>query len=519
MNDGRESNVRILVVEDDPHVRQMFGLLLGARWQVELADGGEAARDIALASPPDLVISDVRMPGLDGIGLVRALRSVPATQDVPVILVSARAGERETIAGLEAGADDFLIKPFSARELMVRVQARLDVTLMRRRNAHQDEALAALQRHSEWTEKLLDSLPVPLWLLEPPGNRVVFANAAARRMTVQPATRGVGLCDQLALFHPDDEGGGAIDPAELVPSAEKARVRGRRVVSMTSEGSAWLLADAELLPAMHEHPPMAVLSLRDVTELVRKENLLRAALHVRDEFLSVASHELRTPITTLSLQTESALRGMSASPSDGAGDGGDGAAATVARDEKVVRRLATIKRQISRLEQLVDALLDVSRLIEGRLHLQPEELDLGALASDTIESLCESASQAGSAINLHCPTPVIGSWDRLRVGQVITNLVANAIKFGRGRPIDVDVADENGGACLRVRDAGIGIPVDVRSRIFDRFERARPDQHYPGMGLGLWIAKQIVDASNGTLVVDSEVGVGSTFTVRLPRSA
>jgi signal transduction histidine kinase len=102
---------------------------------------------------------------------------------------------------------------------------------------------------------------------------------------------------------------------------------------------------------------------------------------------------------------------------------------------------------------------------------------------------------------------------------VITNLVANAIKFGRGRPIDVDVSDENGGACLRVRDSGIGIPVDVRARIFDRFERARPDQHYPGMGLGLWIAKQIVDASNGTLVVDSEVGVGSTFTVRLPRSA
>ena len=94
-------------------MRQMLGLLLGARWRVEMADGGEAARDMALASPPDLVISDVRMPGIDGIELLRALRAAPATHDVPVILVSARAGERETIAGLEAGADDFLIKPFS----------------------------------------------------------------------------------------------------------------------------------------------------------------------------------------------------------------------------------------------------------------------------------------------------------------------------------------------------------------------------------------------------------------------
>ena len=318
MSEGPDANVRILVVEDDPHVRQMLALLLGARWRVEMADGGEAARDMALASPPDLVISDVRMPGIDGIELLRALRAAPATHDVPVILVSARAGERETIAGLEAGADDFLIKPFSGRELMVRVQARLDVIDMRRRTTRQDEALASLQRHSEWTEKLLDSLPVPLWLLEPASHRVLFANHAARRMTVDPSARSGGLGERLALSRPDDEGGGAVDVGDLMPADEEARVRGRRVVSMTSEGSVWLLADAARLPALHDHPAVAVLSLRDVTELVRKEDLLRSALHVRDEFLSVASHELRTPITTLSLQTESAFRSLTAAHADGA---------------------------------------------------------------------------------------------------------------------------------------------------------------------------------------------------------
>jgi signal transduction histidine kinase/DNA-binding response OmpR family regulator len=513
MSDGLDANVRILVVEDDPHVRQMLGLLLGARWRVEMADGGEAARDMALASPPDLVISDVRMPGIDGIELLRALRAAPATHDVPVILVSARAGERETIAGLEAGADDFLIKPFSGRELMVRVQARLDMIDMRRRTTRQDEALAALQRHSEWTEKLLDSLPVPLWLLEPASHRVLFSNHAARRMTVDPSAHGDGLCERLALALPDDEGGGALDVRDLMPASEGDRIRGRRVVSMTSEGSVYLLADAARLPALHEHPAVAVLSLRDVTELQRKEDLLRSALHVRDEFLSVASHELRTPITTLSLQTESAFRGMTAAHADGTGT-----------EERILRKLTTIRRQIVRLEQLVEALLDVSRLMEGRLHLSPEEVDLGVLATDIVESLSDAAAHAGSTINLHCASGVVGRWDRLRIGQVITNLISNAIKFGRGHPIDVDVdvdAETNGqrAARVRVQDAGIGIPPEQRKRIFDRFERAPAERHYPGLGLGLWIAKQIVDASSGTITVDSEVGVGSTFTVRLPRSA
>ena len=330
-------------------------------------------------------------------------------------------------------------------------------------------------------------------------------------MTVEPSARGDGLCERLALSRPDEEGGGALDVADLMPSREEERIRGRRVVSMTSEGSVWLLADAARLPALHDHPPVAVLSLRDVTELVRKEDLLRSALHVRDEFLSVASHELRTPITTLSLQTESAFRGMTAAPADGAGT-----------EERTMRKLLTIRRQIVRLEQLVEALLDVSRLMEGRLQLSPEEVDLGALATDTVESLAETALHAGSTLNLHCASDVVGRWDRLRIGQVITNLVSNAIKFGRAHPIDVDVDVETNGdraARLRVRDSGIGIPPEQRKRIFDRFERAPAERHYPGLGLGLWIAKQIVDASNGTITVDSEVGVGSTFTVRLPRSS
>jgi signal transduction histidine kinase len=364
---------------------------------------------------------------------------------------------------------------------------------------------------------------------------VLVANAAARRLTVEPPVRGTGLCDLLALYRPDDEGGGALDAAQVVPadpSGPSAHVRGRRVVSKTPPGSVWLLADAELLPAMHDRPPAVVLSLRDVTELVRKEEELRSALHIRDEFLSVASHELRTPITTLNLHVDAALKALASSP------GG-------ADDERLHRRLSSIRGQMTRLEHLVDALLDVSRFMEGRLQLQPEEADVVGIATDAVESLRESAARAGSTINLRCPATLVGRWDRLRIGQVVTNLLSNAIKFGRGRPIDVEVEpeeeqeqepgqeqkekqkqrqrqkqkDDGTWVLLRVRDGGIGILSEQQTRIFERFERGTSERYYPGLGLGLWIAKQIVDACHGSITVESQVDVGSTFIVRLPRAS
>jgi signal transduction histidine kinase len=499
-----EPGVRILVVEDEPQVRRMLALLLGARWNVELADGGEAAWRLARAAPPDLVISDVRMPGMDGIALLRRLRADATTQTVPVILVTARAGEQETIAGLEAGADDFLIKPFSARELLVRVQTRLEVTAMRRRNAQQAEALAALERHTEWTEKLLGSLPVPLLLLEPMTARILFANRAARRLTGAPLDRGEGLCDQVAFRYPEDEGGQRLEASEMAPSVPSVRTHFRRIVLDRPDGSLCLLADSEVLPEMHDRAPVAVLTLRDITELLQKETDLRRALRLRDEFLSVASHELRTPITTLTLQTDAALKGLTESNGHG--------------NERLARRLSSIRGQVMRLAQLAEALLDVSRLTEGRLELHPEDIDLRSVAAEAIESLREPATRAGSPVRLSGDQGVTGHWDRLRISQVITNLLSNAIKFGRGQPIDVEVASEGDRASVSVRDAGIGIAPEESSRIFQRFERASSEKHYPGLGLGLWIAKQIVDACHGTITVDSRPGAGSTFTLELPRA-
>jgi signal transduction histidine kinase len=500
---SEDAGVRILVVEDDPQVRNMLGLLLGTRWTVEMAEGGEAALGVARRSPPDLVISDLRMPGIDGITLLRRLRGEPTTQSVPVILVSGRAGEQETIAGLEAGADDFLVKPFSARELLVRVQTRLEVTAMRRRTAQQQAALESLRRHTGWTEQLLDSLPVPLLLLEPGTTRVLFANRAAVRLCGTPLQRGSQLADAGPFRLPEDQGGWTLQAREIAPTTPDDKVEGRRVVWHTPAGALSLLADSELLPALGDHSTVVVLTLRDVTGLVRQQSDLRRTVRMRDEFISVASHELRTPLTTLSLQTEGLLK----------------AAACEATGEGLHRRLATINRQVARLEQLVDILLDVSRLIEGRLELRSEEVDLSALAAESIDLLRDSADRAGSAVHLSSAGTVVGRWDKLRLGQVVTNLLSNAIKFGRGGPVEVEVvATADDRARLEVRDQGVGVPVEERGRIFGRFERASSDRHFPGLGLGLWITKQIVEACGGVISFDSQPGKGSTFRVELPRN-
>jgi signal transduction histidine kinase len=183
----------------------------------------------------------------------------------------------------------------------------------------------------------------------------------------------------------------------------------------------------------------------------------------------------------------------------------------------MIRRLTAIRRQVIRLNQLVDQLLDVSRLIEGRLELRPEEVDLQALVVEAIDLMRDSATQAGSPVLLHLRPEVVGRWDRVRIGQVITNLLSNAIKFGCGRPIEVELDADETRARVQVRDAGEGILPQEQERIFQRFERATSVQRHPGLGLGLWICKQIVDASHGTITVESEPGHGSTFSVELPR--
>jgi signal transduction histidine kinase len=178
----------------------------------------------------------------------------------------------------------------------------------------------------------------------------------------------------------------------------------------------------------------------------------------------------------------------------------------------------SIRRQLRRLQRLVDELLDVSRLADGRMTLTLDEVELGELAREVAARFADELEAAGCALRVRAATRVIGLWDRMRLDQVVTNLLTNAMKYGRGQPIEVVVDGDDERARLLVRDRGIGIAAEDQARIFERFERAVSERNFGGFGLGLWIVARIVKQLGGTVSVQSALGAGATFNVELPLS-
>ncbi len=233
-------------------------------------------------------------------------------------------------------------------------------------------------------------------------------------------------------------------------------------------------------------------------QILESHEQLERALSIRDTFLSVAGHEFRTPISALSLTLQNVVRKARRGQALGASD----------MDAPI--------RQIDRIARLTETLLDVRRIESGRLTLEPEEMDLAELARDVAARLSHHAVESKAPITVEADQPVVGRWDKLRVEQVLTNLVNNAIKFGRGAPVLLAVRPDGAGAIIEVRDGGIGIDPKDQERIFERFERAASAQSFRGMGLGLWISREVVRAHGGRIAVESAPGQGSLFRVELP---
>ncbi len=225
---------------------------------------------------------------------------------------------------------------------------------------------------------------------------------------------------------------------------------------------------------------------------------LEASVQVRDDFLATAGHELKTPLAAMLMQIQSLQRAAGTDPA------------------KLADRLAKAGNNGLRLERLINQLLDVSRITAGRLRLEPEDVELSDVVKEVVTRFVESNTKPDCPISVRCEGRVKGQWDRLRVEQVVNNLVANAVKYGEGKPVEVDLQMQDGVALLRVVDHGIGIDEGHQKRIFERFERAVATREFGGFGLGLWISRQIVEASGGTIEVESAPGKGSRFTVRLP---
>jgi signal transduction histidine kinase len=325
-------------------------------------------------------------------------------------------------------------------------------------------------------------------------------------------------CAPPALRAPFESGS-----AVLIRSLSREALRDFAVNEAQFEALAALGIESMVIaPLMARGGPVGVLSLArthgppyDRDDLAIGEELARRAalavdnaqlfrrateaIAVRDEFLAIASHELNTPLTPLKMQLDS-LRRAKFSP------------------KRTAEKLDGASRQVTRLSKLVRELLDVSRISGGRLRIEPERFDLAGLVGEIVGRMSDEAEHVGVHLSYKSAHPLFGSWDRMRVDQVLTNLLTNAIKYGEGRPVEIEVSNPGARARIVVRDHGIGIAPEHQRRIFERFERAASARHYGGFGIGLWIARQIVEASGGTIAVESAPGAGSTFTVDLPIS-
>jgi signal transduction histidine kinase/DNA-binding response OmpR family regulator len=560
--------VDILVVDDHPeNLVALEGILSRSEYRIVKALSGSEALKSVLKHDFALILLDVMMPRMDGFETASLIRAREASRDVPIIFLTANASDVSLIyRAYSVGAVDYLIKPIDPDVVRAKVGVFVDLYRKTQQIRRQEQKLReaerikgeqALREQRRLTEErhrflasaseaLLSSLELAPAMQ---GVADLTVKATADWCFVELNDEGGSMGSQLVLRHGDparaerldelqrlltfDGTGGlygllrddnpelihALEPEELparisdpaalqlleelgcrslvrVPIALGGHGLGTLVFACGTPGT-YLPEDLEMAGDLAHRIAFAFENARLYKEA-------RRAISLREEFLSIASHELRTPLTPLLLHFQKLL----ASERKLEGGGSD----------KLRETLTKCERQLQRLAKLVDSLLDVSRISVGALNLNLDQVDLSEIVREVLNRFAEELARASCPLELRADEPVVGNWDRIRIEQLVTNLVANALKYGRGKPVEVKVERVEGGAQLTVRDHGIGIEPEKLPYIFDRFERAASPT-YGGLGLGLYIARQIVSAHGGEIKVSSQPAAGAAFTVALPLGA
>ncbi|WP_242059268.1 MULTISPECIES: ATP-binding protein [Nostoc] len=624
------SPARILLADDNADMRDYVKRLLSQHYEVESVSDGLAALNSARGRVPDLVLTDVMMPGLDGFGLLQELRADPQTRKIPIILLSARAGEEARVEGLEAGADDYLIKPFSARELLARVEAALKMARLRQEamereqylrieaevaKAHLETALAGIQDQffvldREWrytfvndqvaevvgiqkeellgkiiwevfpdvvksefytqvqrafaqntvvqfeyfyqawqrwfenrvypnafgvsifvtdisdrkqAEKALreseeqfrnmaDNAPFMVWVTDT-DSYCTYLSKSWYEFTGQSEEMGVGF-GWLNAVHPED-----YNQAKNVFLQANRRYEDFRIeyrLRRKDSEYRWVIDAANPWFGVDGQFKGYIGSVIDITErksaeaerdrLLQLEQAARTeaetANRIKDEFLAVLSHELRSPLNPILgwarlLQTREF----------------DAAA--------VKKAIATIERNAQLQAQLIEDLLDVSRILQGKLNLNMFPVNLVLV----IEGALETVRLAAEAKNIKIQTMLDASFGQVlgdsgRLQQVIWNLLSNAVKFTpEGGKIAIQLERVDTQAQITVSDTGKGISPEFLPHVFEYFRQAdsTTTRRFGGLGLGLAIVRHLIELHGGTIWAESlGEGQGAIFTARIP---
>lgn len=482
---------RIVVADDSADMRDYLRGLLSPKYRVEAVGDGEQALQAVARERPALVLADVMMPRCSGLQLLERLRGNEQTRDVPIVLLSARAGEEARVEGLHAGADDYLVKPFSGRELLARIGTLLELTRMRAERDAQFRAFvgatsdAVFRASADWSE---------MRHLE--GNRFI---ADTREPDRNWLDRYIPATDQ-----------------PQVREAVREMVRTRRCPSLEHrvlrlDGSlAWALSRAVPIEDAHGEIIEWFGTTSDITErklaeaeIARAEDKLREEARQKDEFLAMLAHELRNPLAPITNASELLLH-------------------TVKDQGRARVAIEMIRRQALHLTRMVDDLLDVSRITQGRIQLKREPVNIAqviAQAIETVEPLLREKGLRLSSTTSSYELYVEGDLPRLI--QCVVNVLGNAIKYSDpAGEIRIQTRAESELAAIEVSDNGAGIAPELLPRMFDLFVQGDRtlDRAEGGLGIGLSVVKRLIEMHKGDVVAASAgIGLGATFQIRLPR--
>jgi PAS domain S-box-containing protein len=498
-------NSTVLIVDDEPFGRETLeALLKGQRYNLVFARNGAQALQKATELVPDLILLDVMMPDMDGFEVCRRLRADVQLTQVPIIMVTALDDRDSRVRGLEAGADDFVSKPFDWVALQARV--RTITRLNRRRRLHSLE----LQAERDRTRSILDALGEAVTVTDLKGT-IQYVNPAAAALT--GFSRKEMLGQEVRGLWRDEH---SLDDVyrQIESTAQAGQTWQGEVSSKRKDGTPFdaLLTVAPLFDPQAPNQLIGHVSVRrDITPLKEAERL-------KDRFVSNVSHELSTPLSVIILLADNldTLYGH-------------------LDDDKRRKMIHDIQKHAKVLDDLIDGVLEASRLDNERVSLERQEVNLSQLARQEVQEqlpLAQQKSQTLRAIGVE-PLVVWGNSGQLR--QVIRNLLNNAIKYTPDDGcITCECLAQTAGAlaqaawpgsadlppgrwaALRVVDTGLGVGQEDLPHLFERFYRVKAQGNIRGTGLGLSIVKELVELHNGRIAVASTLGKGSVFAFYLP---
>ena len=534
---------RVLLCEDNADMRDYVERLLRATYDVETVGDGEAALAAARRRTPDLVLSDVMMPKLDGFGLLAALRADERLKAVPVVLLSARAGEAARVEGLRRGADDYLVKPFSARELTARLSALLEQRRAEQELREHAESLETLNRvglalaAEVDLQRILQAVTDAATAVSGAEFGAFFYNVtnelgeAYLLFTLSGAPREAfekfGTPRNTPIFAPTFRGEGPVrlddvteDPryGTMAPHHGMPKghlpVRSYLAVPVTSRSGqvmGGLFFGHSKVGVFTERAERIVTGIAsqaavaiDASRLHEQRAQLIAELREsdrrKDEFIATLSHELRNPLAPL----KNALHGLRLSGENGTPAG---------------RLREMIERQVDHLVRLVDDLLEVSRINRGTFELRRERVELESVVRSAIETSEPLLSAGGRKLSVALPEePLVLDGDPVRLTQIFANVLNNAAKYTNpGGRVWLEARRESDTVAVSIRDDGIGIAPETLPVLFQMFQRGSAGASRGGLGVGLTLARRLVEMHGGSIVAKSEgPDQGSEFTVRLP---